>query len=64
MFYILQLVGSEPAGEKTLADAHDAIEAQVVSSNADTLWNETLQKWQNDTSIATYYEDVYRDIGK
>lgn len=64
MFYILQLVGSEPAGEKTLADAHDAIEAQVVSSNADTLWSETLQKWQNDTSIATYYEDVYRDIGK
>lgn len=64
MFYIVQLVGSEPAGVKTLADAHDAIKAAITKKNADTLWESTLSGWENDTSIATYYKDVYRDIGK
>lgn len=64
MFYILQLVGDEPSGEKTLADVHDAIMASLIASKGDTLWNETLAGWQNDTSIATYFEDVYRNIGK
>ena len=64
MFYILQLVGAEPAATKTLDQVTDAIKAQVIAANADTLWNETLEKWENDTSITTYYEDVYRDIGK
>ena len=64
MFYILQLVGPEAAGTKSLTDVHDAVEAQVIATAADTLWNETLEKWSNDTTLATYYEDVYRDIGK
>lgn len=64
MFYILQLVGTEPSGEKALTDVYDAIEAQVIADSADTLWNSTLDQWENDTSITTYYEDVYRDIGK
>ena len=63
-FYILQLVGSEPSGEKTLADAHDAVQAKVIADNGDTLWNDTLKKWQDDESITTYNESVYRDIGK
>ncbi len=64
MFYILQLVGAEAAGTKSLTDVQDAIKAQVIASGADTLWNETLETWSNDTSLATYFEDVYRDIGK
>lgn len=64
MFYILQLVGTEPTATKTLDQVTDAIKAQVIAANADTLWNETLEKWENDSSITTYYEDVYRDIGK
>lgn len=64
MFYILQLVGSEPAGEKSMADAFDEVKAAVVAKNADTAWNTQLETWKNDTTIATYYEDVYRDIGK
>lgn len=64
MFYILQLVGAEPAATKTLDQVTDAIKAQVIATNADKLWNETLEKWQNDSSVTTYYEDVYRDIGK
>ena len=63
-FYIVQLVGDEPAGAKTLADTHDAIQAAIIATNADTLWESTLSGWENDTSITTYYTDVYRDIGK
>ena len=64
MFYILQLVGAEPSATKTLDEVTDQIKAQVIATNADTLWNETLGKWEEDSSIVTYYEDVYRDIGK
>lgn len=64
MFYILQLVGEEPAGEVPLSDVYDAIQAVVTQNNADDYWNEMLDSWENDTAITTYYEDVYRDIGK
>ncbi len=64
VFYILQLVGSEPAGEKSFTDAYDDVKAAVVAQNADTAWSAQVQSWENDTSIATYYEDVFRDIGK
>ena len=64
VFYILQLVGSEPAGEKTLTDAHDDIKAAVVAKNSDALWGTQLETWQNDTKIVKYFEDVYRSIGK
>jgi len=64
MFYILQLVGDEPAGEKTVADAHDAIMAAIIATKGDTLWNDTLATWEADETIATYFEDVYRSIGK
>jgi parvulin-like peptidyl-prolyl isomerase len=64
VFYILQLVGSEPAGEKSLTDSYDAVKAAAVAKNVEAAWNTQLTTWQNDTKIATYYEDVYRDIGK
>jgi len=64
IFYILQLVGSEAAGEKTLTDVYDAVKAAVIAVNGDTLWNTQLDTWQADDKIVTYYEDVYRSIGK
>ncbi len=64
VFYILQLVGSEPAGERTLTDAHDDIKAAVITKNSDTLWGTQIETWQNDTKIVKYFEDVYRGIGK
>ncbi|MEA4913565.1 MAG: peptidyl-prolyl cis-trans isomerase [Christensenella sp.] len=64
VFYILQLVGSEKAGELSLTDAHDTVKAAVIAKNADTAWNEQLKSWENDTKIVTYFEDVYRTIGK
>ncbi|NLI53352.1 MAG: hypothetical protein GX417_03410 [Clostridiales bacterium] len=64
MFYILQLVGDEPAGERSLTDAYDDIKAAVIKQSADTAWGTQLDTWENDTSITTYFEDIYRDIGK
>ncbi|MBA4347869.1 MAG: hypothetical protein C0413_03355 [Clostridiales bacterium] len=64
MFYILQLVGSEPAGEKSLTDAYESVKAAVIAQNSDQLWNTQLETWQTDKKIVTYYEDVYRGIGK
>ncbi|HWP22327.1 MAG TPA: peptidyl-prolyl cis-trans isomerase [Candidatus Cryosericum sp.] len=64
MFYILQLVGDEPSGEKTLADTHDAIMKTLIASKGETLWNDTLTGWEGDKTIVTYFEDVYRSIGK
>ena len=64
MFYILQLVGSEPAGERSLTDSYDAVKAAVITKNGDTLWNTQMETWQSDTKIVTYFEDVYRSIGK
>ena len=64
MFYILQLVGTEPAATKTLDQVTDQIKAQVVATNADKLWSDKLDKWTKDTKIVSYNEDVYRDIGK
>ncbi|GEM_PF-2566854 len=64
IFYILQLIGSEAAGEKTLTDAYDDVKAAVVAQNGDKLWNTQLDAWQADDKIVTYYEDVYRSIGK
>lgn len=64
VFYILQLVGSEPAGERSLTDAFDDIKTAVLAKNSDTLWNTQMETWESDTSIVTYYEDVYRSIGK
>lgn len=64
VFYILQLVGSEPAGERSMTDAYDDIKAAVIAKNGDTLWNTQLATWQNDTKLVTYYEDIFRSIGK
>ena len=64
VFYILQLVGTVPAGELSLTDAHDAVKAAAIAKSADTTWNTQLKTWENDTKIVKYFEDVYRGIGK
>ncbi len=64
MFYIIQLVGSEPTGERSLTDAHDDVKAAVIAKNGETIWNSQMETWQNDTKLVTYFDDVYRTIGK
>jgi len=63
-FYILELVGDEPAGARALADVYDEISAIVQSQNGEETISAKLEELENDTTITTYYEDVYRDIGK
>ena len=64
VFYILQLVGTESAGELSLTDSHDAVKAAAIAKSADTAWNTQLETWQNDKKIVMYFEDIYRAIGK
>ncbi|MEN6636687.1 MAG: hypothetical protein ABFC56_12600, partial [Clostridiaceae bacterium] len=64
VFYILQLVGTESAGELSLTDSHDAVKAAAIAKSADAAWNTQLETWQNDKKIVTYFEDIYRAIGK
>lgn len=64
VFYILQLVGTEKAGERSMTDAYDDVKAAVVAKNGETLWNTQMETWQNDTKLVTYYENVFRSIGK
>ncbi len=64
VFYILQLVGSEKAGERSMTDAYDDVKAAVIAKNGETLWNTQMETWQNDTKLVTYNEDVFRSIGK
>lgn len=64
MFYIVQVVGDEPAGEKPLDAVYDSIKAAALSEKAETYWNEKLDEWKNDDSATVYHEDVYRGVGK
>ncbi len=64
MFYILELVGDEPAGEKPLDEVRDAIKAAALAEKAEEHWNAKLDEWESDESATVYFEDVYRSIGK
>jgi parvulin-like peptidyl-prolyl isomerase len=63
-FYIVQYVGEEPAGTKEFDAVREKIEEAVRTGKADTAWAEQEAEWVKDKSLVTYYEDVYRDIGK
>ena len=64
MFYICELVGDEEVVEKPLSDVKDSITEQTTNAKAETYWNEQLEAWLNDTKLVTYFEDVYRGVGK
>lgn len=64
VFYIVELVGDEPAGERPLSGVYDDIKRAALAEKAEEHWYAMLEAWENDTSIAVYYEDVYRSIGK
>lgn len=64
VFYILQLVGAEPAGDRSYEDVADEMMVCAQSQKAETYWTEQQEAWGNDTSLVTYHEDVYRSVGK
>ena len=64
MFYIVELVGEEPAGIVPYEDIEEDVRAVATVDAANEAWNAQQQAWRDDTSIVHFYEDVYRVIGK
>ena len=64
MFYIVMPVGDEPHGTTPLTDVYEEIKTMAASEAAEALWTTRQEAWTNDTALVTYYEKVYRDVGK
>ncbi len=63
-FYILQLVGDEPAGERAYADVADEMMILAHDQKAETEWTAQQEAWRNDPDLIVLHEEVYRDVGK
>lgn len=63
-YYIIELVGDEPAGEAPYGDVEEEMTRLAADSAAETLWQEKQEEWLADPAVVTFHEDVYRDVGK
>ena len=63
-YYIVYLVGEEPAGTKALTEVYDAVQAAALEEKAETVWSEQQETWSADDSIVTTYPEIYRSVGK
>ena len=63
-YYIVYRVGTETAGTRTLDEVREAVEAAALTAEADAVWAEQEAEWDDDDSMVTYFEEVYRPIGK
>lgn len=63
-YYIIELVGDEPAGEAPYGDVEEEMTRLAADSAAETLWQEKQEEWLADPAVVTYHEEVYRDVGK
>ncbi len=63
-YFIVYLVGEEPAGDVPYDTVLNALRESALASRQETVWQAQQEEWSNDTSIVTYYEDAYRSIGK
>lgn len=63
-YYIVYRVGTETAGTRTLDEVREAVEAAALTAEADAVWAEQEAEWDDDDSMVTYHEEVYRSIGK
>ena len=59
----MQLVGTEPAGERKLADYQEQFKASLLSANQEEEWYTLVELWTKDTTIVTTYPDLVRDVG-
>ncbi len=62
-YHIVQLVGTEPAGERKLADYQEQFKASVLSAKQEDEWYTLIEEWTKDTTIVTTYPDLVRDVG-
>lgn len=63
-FYIIYLAGDEPAGEIPLEKVKELVKAAALEVAQDTIWEEKQEEWENDSSLVTKNEELYRGIGK
>ena len=63
-YYIVYRVGTEAAGTRALSEVREAVEAAALTAEADAVWAEQEAEWDDDDSMVTYFEEVYRPIGK
>ncbi len=64
-YYIVQLVGAEPAGTVAFADAKDTIRAAALDEKRSTAWTEIQDEWYTEASgIAVYHRDAYASLGQ
>ena len=63
-YFIVYLVGVEPAGDVPYDTVLNALRESALASRQETVWQAQQEEWSKDTSIVTYYEDAYRSIGK
>ena len=63
-FYIIYLLGNEPAGEIPLETVMESIKACALEAAQNTLWEEKQEEWESDSSLVVKNEELYRGIGK
>lgn len=62
-YHIVQFVGTEPAGERKLADYQEQLKQSVLSAKQEDEWYTLVEEWTKDTTIVTTYLDLIRDVG-
>ncbi len=62
-YHLIQLVGTEPAGDRKLADYQEQFKESVLSAKQEDEWYTMVEEWAKDTTIVTTYPDLIRDVG-
>ncbi len=62
-YHIVQLVGTEPAGDRKLEDYQEQFKANVLAAKQEEEWYTMVEEWAKDTTIVTTYPDLIRDVG-
>lgn len=57
-YHIIKLVARLESAEVPLDEVKDAIYKVIESQKGQTLWNESVEKWTNESKIETFYERV------
>ena len=62
-YHILEYLGDEPAGQRTLMETYDVLEALVIAENREKAWENQLDLWCSEDSLVKTYPDRIKDIG-
>lgn len=63
-YCIVYLVGEQPSGVANFADVMEQVRQQALLAAQTEHYTAVQTEWEADDSMVTYYEEVYRGIGK